>query len=242
MADEQQGAAGSVQTTVTLGSIPRSVTGKMQVRHLPRITRQEAVKRFVTTYKDDKGNEYGGMVDAVDWEHAQSICDQRGRGEVVEGQLMCVADGRMSPEQANQMLENFMANGPVDDDEIPEAEEFGFEIDEYGDFILDKRNEIKPASTRLPLYDWKIPPCGRCFTVGMTWGRLFEWLHGTVAHVLFFGVIPTFYALGHDNSPWLKFWWYVIAGLTLVRAVLFGSKPTVVGFFAFCNLFKRNRT
>lgn len=44
--------------------------------------------RFVTSYTVG-GRSKGAQVDALDWDHAQSICDQRGFGEVVEGVLYC---------------------------------------------------------------------------------------------------------------------------------------------------------
>ena len=46
--------------------------------------------RFVTEYHKDDGCLYGGEVDALDFEHAQSICDARGKGETVSGQLYAV--------------------------------------------------------------------------------------------------------------------------------------------------------
>lgn len=45
------------------------------------------MKTFVTTYRKSDGL-YGGEVEALDFEHAQRICDERDLGETVEGELM----------------------------------------------------------------------------------------------------------------------------------------------------------
>lgn len=80
------------------------------------------MKRFVTQYRVD-GVLFGGHVDALDLEHAQRLCDERGKGETVEGVLYAVveANKNFGPEQADEMIRRFAESG---DDEPPDASEF----------------------------------------------------------------------------------------------------------------------
>ena len=79
------------------------------------------MKRFVTTYYKN-GTQYGGHVDALDFEHAQQICDQRDLNETVDGILMCVIKTEnFSAERANKLCEAFANSVGI---EPPEAEEF----------------------------------------------------------------------------------------------------------------------
>lgn len=81
------------------------------------------MKRFVTSYEKPDGK-YGGTVDALDLEHAQAICDERGLGETVEGVLwlQVPADGRTN-EDADR-LTKALAETYTAGDEPPEADEF----------------------------------------------------------------------------------------------------------------------
>jgi hypothetical protein len=80
------------------------------------------MKRFVTEYQKTDGI-YCGHVDALDFEHAQMICDERGFGEDVKGVLYAVipASDRFGTEQADAMCKAFAESG---DDEPPDAIEF----------------------------------------------------------------------------------------------------------------------
>lgn len=81
------------------------------------------MKRFVTSYRKADGHNYSGHVDALDFEHAKMLCDQRGRGETVDGILYTViqATERFGNEQADAMCKAFADSG---DDEPPDAEAF----------------------------------------------------------------------------------------------------------------------
>ena len=81
------------------------------------------MKRFVTEYEIN-GVLYGGEVDALDAEHAQLICDQRGRGERVLGVLWAkiAASQNFGHDQADAMALAFAESG---DDEPPDASVFG---------------------------------------------------------------------------------------------------------------------
>ena len=71
------------------------------------------MKTFLTEYYID-GDQYGGEVEALDWQHAQQLADVRGKGEVVIGELMCqiAADG-FSRERADAMCKAFAENGTL---------------------------------------------------------------------------------------------------------------------------------
>ena len=43
--------------------------------------------RYITSYRGDDGALFQDHVDAVDAEHAQQLCDDRGKGETVDGEL-----------------------------------------------------------------------------------------------------------------------------------------------------------
>lgn len=81
------------------------------------------MKRFVTEYTKADGHRYGAEVDALDEEHAQQICDQRGFGEVVLGVLHAkvAASPTFGNEQADAMTRAFAETG---DDDPPDASEF----------------------------------------------------------------------------------------------------------------------
>lgn len=81
------------------------------------------MKRFVTSYEKADGR-YGDTIDALDFEHAQMLCDQRGRGETVDGVLWLIvpADGR-SHADADRLTEALAETYSIED-EPPEAEEF----------------------------------------------------------------------------------------------------------------------
>jgi hypothetical protein len=79
------------------------------------------MKRFVTEYIGKDGENYTGHVDALDFQHAQRLCDDRGRGEEVKGVLMAVIDGNVSADRVDAMTRALAEQG---DDEPPEAEEF----------------------------------------------------------------------------------------------------------------------
>lgn len=80
------------------------------------------MKRFVTEYRKDDGL-YGGTVDALDFAHAQMICDERGLGEEVKGVLFAVVQtpGEAGRNIADRMCAAFAESG---DDEPPDASEF----------------------------------------------------------------------------------------------------------------------
>lgn len=84
------------------------------------------MKRFVTEYTGEDGHQYSGLVDAVDKEQAQQLCDERGRGEQVLGTLMLVISGPVLEEKVIEMTKA-LAEGL--DQEPPDAEEF----DRHGD-------------------------------------------------------------------------------------------------------------
>jgi hypothetical protein len=88
------------------------------------------MKRFVTDYQID-GARYSGEVDALDFEHAQLICDQRGKGETVAGVLYAkiAAGPSFGNDQADRMLKAFADS---DDDEPPDASEFDAGGDDGG--------------------------------------------------------------------------------------------------------------
>jgi hypothetical protein len=78
------------------------------------------MKRFLTRYRRADRQFYAAEVDALDWEHAQMLCDQRGFGEIVDGMLMCVFDGSLKKEQVDAICESYDSS-----DEPPDASEFG---------------------------------------------------------------------------------------------------------------------
>lgn len=79
------------------------------------------MKRFVTDYRKPDGR-YSGTVDALDWEHAQQIADERGLGETVVGILYAVvAASTFGNERADAMCQAFADGG---DDDPPDASEF----------------------------------------------------------------------------------------------------------------------
>ena len=45
------------------------------------------LRMWITSYYKDDGNLYGSSVVAPSFEEAQSECDSRGLGEIVEGEL-----------------------------------------------------------------------------------------------------------------------------------------------------------
>ncbi len=78
--------------------------------------------RFVTEYRKD-GKPYGAEVDALDFEHAQAICDERGFGETVLGTLYAaVAANGFSHAKADAMAKAFAESG---EEEPPGPESFG---------------------------------------------------------------------------------------------------------------------
>ena len=81
------------------------------------------MKRFTTSYDKPDGR-YSDTVDALDFEHAQSICDERGRGETVDGVLWLIvpADGRTNAD-ADRLTEALAETYSIED-EPPEADEF----------------------------------------------------------------------------------------------------------------------
>lgn len=71
------------------------------------------MKTYLTEYYID-GDQYGGELDALDWEHAQQIADARGKGETVIGELMCkIAAENFSHQQADEMCKRFAENGTL---------------------------------------------------------------------------------------------------------------------------------
>lgn len=79
------------------------------------------MKRFVTEYQKPDGL-YAGHVDALDFEHAQAICDARDKGEVVQGVLYAVIEAtNFSDERADAMCKAF---AETEDGEAPDASEF----------------------------------------------------------------------------------------------------------------------
>lgn len=84
------------------------------------------VKRFVTEYEVD-GLVHGAEIDALDAEHAQSLCDEAGYGERVVGLLFLSIHGEEGPEFENMVERITAAYAEQDprDEEAPEAEDFG---------------------------------------------------------------------------------------------------------------------
>lgn len=79
------------------------------------------MKRFITEYRKPDGL-YAGHVDALDFEHAQAICDGRDKGEEVVGVLFAVVESTdFNDERANAMCQAF---ADTDDGEAPDASEF----------------------------------------------------------------------------------------------------------------------
>lgn len=80
------------------------------------------MKRFATKYRKD-GVLFGGQIDALDFEHAQRLCDERGQGETVEGVLYSIikASDTFGHKQADEMTKRFAESG---DDEPPDASDF----------------------------------------------------------------------------------------------------------------------
>lgn len=71
------------------------------------------MKTYLTEYYIN-GDQYGGKIDALDWEHAQQLADAGDKGEVVIGELMCtIAAENFSPEQADAMCRRFAENGTL---------------------------------------------------------------------------------------------------------------------------------
>ena len=68
------------------------------------------MKKFVTTYELD-GVLYSGIVDAIDREHGQLICDERHFGETVEGPLLLSITG-IDDRKADEMLKRFADENP----------------------------------------------------------------------------------------------------------------------------------
>lgn len=81
------------------------------------------MKRFVTTYTGEDGHLCGSHVDALDFEHAQQLCDKRGESENVEGTLYLQIKGlsHLTIDNLNEMT-RALAEGY--DQEAPDASEF----------------------------------------------------------------------------------------------------------------------
>jgi hypothetical protein len=80
--------------------------------------------RYITEYRKH-GALFSAEVDALDLEHAQMICDERGFGEQALGVLFAVVPAdSFSHERASEMCRGFAESG---DDEPPHADDFGRE-------------------------------------------------------------------------------------------------------------------
>jgi hypothetical protein len=84
------------------------------------------MKRFVTSYRGEDGHAYSDHVDAVDEAHARQLCDERGKGERVDGVLFLVVRG---PVPATKVHEMVMRMEEGLDQEPPDADVF-VEMDE----------------------------------------------------------------------------------------------------------------
>ena len=81
------------------------------------------MKRFVTSF-DKQDGRYGGTVDAMDFEHAQMLCDARDRGEVVGGVLwLQTQTGGRGDECATRLMQS-LAETYSNGDEPPDAADF----------------------------------------------------------------------------------------------------------------------
>jgi hypothetical protein len=73
------------------------------VNQLPE-QNETPMKTYVTEIQQPDGL-YGYEVDAVDWEHAQSICDERRPGEKVVGELrLTISAEHTTPEKVTEMM------------------------------------------------------------------------------------------------------------------------------------------
>ena len=71
---------------------------------------------FLTEYRLPDGR-YSDEVEALDWEHAQQIADERGKGETVIGEIVCKMSGDgVTTEVADQMLAMYAENGTLGED------------------------------------------------------------------------------------------------------------------------------